>query len=205
MPEPKQTGIVNIRGKEYRTVARRVADFREEHPIDSGWSLLTQIVSIDERAIVIKAQIANPEGRIVAEGFAEEVRASSQINRTSALENCETSAIGRALAAAGLGGTEYASANEVQNAIYQQAAPPATGSTSSEKARLVLTSEVGCKSKEDAEASIRFATDRSLGAADLDRAGDAIYLALMTRWEASGCDWSGYLRAAKQAWDEGGE
>ena len=91
------------------------------------------------------------------------------------------------------------------NSLDGTRAPPAAGSTSSEKARRVLKSDIGCKSREDAEASIRFATDRSLGAADLDRAGDAIYLALMTRWESAGHDWAGYLRAAKQAWDEGGE
>jgi hypothetical protein len=60
---------------------------------------------------------------VIATGLAEEKRTSSQINRTSALENCETSAIGRALAAFGLGGSEYASANEVQNAIHQQSRP----------------------------------------------------------------------------------
>ena len=53
-------------------------------------------------------------------GHAEEVYDSSMINKTSALENCETSAIGRALASAGFGGTEFASADEVANAISQQ-------------------------------------------------------------------------------------
>jgi hypothetical protein len=69
---------------------------------------------------VMKAAVSF-EGEITAgTGYAEEKRGSTQINKTSALENCETSAIGRALAAAGFGGTEYASANEVQNAIHQQ-------------------------------------------------------------------------------------
>ena len=68
----------------------------------------------------MKASISNEQGRLLATGFAEEVRAASKINRTSALENAETSAVGRALAALGLAGTEYASADEVANAITQQ-------------------------------------------------------------------------------------
>jgi deoxycytidylate deaminase len=66
------------------------------------------------------ATILNEQNRIIATGHAEEKRKASQINSTSALENCETSAIGRALAGAGFGGSEFASANEVQNAIQQQ-------------------------------------------------------------------------------------
>ena len=113
-----QSGIVNIRGKEYQTVALRVQKFREAHP---DWAIITAIVSRDDSTVVMVASIINAEGRIIATGHAEENRSASQINQTSALENCETSAIGRALAAAGFGGTEFASANEVQNAIGQQA------------------------------------------------------------------------------------
>ena len=111
------TGIVNIRGKEYMTVALRVQNFREAHP---DWSIVTQIVHRDENEVVMVATILNDQGRILATGHAEEKRKASQINSTSALENCETSAIGRALAGAGFGGSEFASANEVQNAIQQQ-------------------------------------------------------------------------------------
>jgi hypothetical protein len=68
----------------------------------------------------MKAEIIDKDGRTIATGYAEEHRTASQINRTSALENCETSAIGRALANFGLGGGEYASADEVANAINQQ-------------------------------------------------------------------------------------
>jgi hypothetical protein len=114
-----QTGIVNIRGKEYQTVALRVQLFRQQHP---DHSLTTSVVARDEDCVVMQATIADPTGRVIANGHSEEYRKSSQINKTSALENAETSAIGRALAAFGLGGTEFASANEVQNAIHQQAA-----------------------------------------------------------------------------------
>ena len=112
-----ESGIVNIRGKQYTTVAKRVQDFREAHP---EWSLITDILNIDETSVVMKAAILDVEGRIIATGHAEEVRAASQINRSSAVENCETSAIGRALASLGFGGQEFASANEVQGAIQQQ-------------------------------------------------------------------------------------
>ena len=114
------TGIVNIRGKEYQTVALRVQKFRETHPT---WSITTHIEDRTEDYVVMAAEIRNEEERLIATGHAEEFRKSSQINGTSALENCETSAIGRALALAGFGGTEFASANEVQNAIHQQAKP----------------------------------------------------------------------------------
>ena len=112
-------GTVNIHGREYRTVALRVDDFRKKHPIDDGWAIITTATFIDDLVRVV-AQIVSPTGVTVATGIAEEKRGSTQINRTSALENCETSAIGRALAAAGYGGEEYASADEVANAIAQQ-------------------------------------------------------------------------------------
>lgn len=112
-----QTGIVNIRGKEYQTVALRVQLFREKHP---DHSLTTAIVCRDGDCVVMQATIGDPNGRVIATGHSEEYRKTSQINKTSALENAETSAIGRALAAFGMGGTEFASANEVENAIHQQ-------------------------------------------------------------------------------------
>lgn len=118
------TGIVNIRGKQYETVALRVQKFREQHP---NKPLLTEVIHRDVDCVVVKATIADENGQPIATGHAEEYRATSQINKTSALENAETSAIGRALAAFGLGGTEFASANEVQNAIHQQGQPAPAG------------------------------------------------------------------------------
>lgn len=113
----RSTGIVIIGGKEYSTVAKRVQDF---HDTKTGCYINTEIVHRDEECVVMKASIINPEGKILATGHAEEYRASSQLNKSSALENCETSAIGRALACFGFGGTEFASADEVANAIHQQ-------------------------------------------------------------------------------------
>ena len=110
-------GFVNIHGKEYKTVDKRVQEFRASYPT---WSIMTDVVKIDDEQVLIKAQIINPESNIIATGHGHELRASSQINRTSYVENAETSAIGRALACLGLGGTEFASADEVANAIHQQ-------------------------------------------------------------------------------------
>lgn len=116
-PMSKPSGIVVIKGKEYTTVAKRVQDFRAEL---AGYRLVTEIISRDAESVVMKASIYDNNGVLVATGHAEEFRSSSQINETSALENCETSAIGRALACFGFGGTEFASADEVANAIHQQ-------------------------------------------------------------------------------------
>jgi hypothetical protein len=117
-------GIVNIRGKEYKTVALRVAEFREKFP---NYFLTTEIVKIDDDQCIIKAYAGihkdDGQNQVFATGHAQEFRKASQINGTSYVENCETSAIGRALACLGIGGTEFASANEVVNAIYQQSNP----------------------------------------------------------------------------------
>ncbi len=116
-------GEINIRGKIYRTVALRVNEFRTLEKYEN-YGCETDLVSIDNVKVVVKAVITNAENRIVATGYGEEFRSAGNINKTSALENCETSAIGRALACLGLGGEEYASANEVQAAIEGQ--KPAT-------------------------------------------------------------------------------
>ena len=118
----KNNGKVNIHGREYETVALRVQKFKAACP---DHSLTTEVLTRDAECVVMKASIYNPDGRLIATGHAEEYRKSSTINKTSALENAETSAIGRALAAFGLGGTEFATADEVANAIGQQRAAEA--------------------------------------------------------------------------------
>ena len=110
------TGTVKIHGKEYKTVALRIQEFREKHP---DFTIQTELVEANDMLVVMKATISmGPQ--VIATGYAEEVRTASKINRTSALENAETSAVGRALAFFGLGGSEIASADEVANAISQQ-------------------------------------------------------------------------------------
>ena len=116
------TGFVNIHGKQYKTVAARVNDFREQFGM--GYGLITEIIEADTQVVRMKASIVNLEGMVLATGHAEEYRDSSKINKTSALENAETSAIGRALASFGLGGTEFASADEVARAINGKPTAP---------------------------------------------------------------------------------
>lgn len=111
------SGKIIIHGREYETVASRVKRFWESH---DNWSLVTEIVERTEQVVVVKAFLMDETRAVRATGHAEEYRASSQINKTSALENAETSAIGRALATLSMGGHEFASADEVANAIHQQ-------------------------------------------------------------------------------------
>jgi hypothetical protein len=117
---------VKIHGKEYTTVVERINDFRNDERFE-GWSIETDIISTDIENCIIKATIKDSTGKIVGTGLAHEVQGSTNINKTSHVENCETSAIGRALANIGKAGTEYASANEVSDAIINQKVEEATG------------------------------------------------------------------------------
>lgn len=116
---------VKIHGNEYTTVAERIDAFRKDDRYE-GWSIETDIISSDIQDCIIKATIKDSDGKIVGTGLAHEVQGSTNINKTSHIENCETSAIGRALANIGKAGTEYASANEVTNAIINQKIEEAT-------------------------------------------------------------------------------
>jgi len=107
--------------KDYVDVSERVLAFNDLYPIESGYSLRQEIVSINEETgtILIHAWVENAEGKVLRDGHAHEFQANkkSKVNMTSHVENCETSAVGRALGFMGLG-TEYgiASADEVRNA-----------------------------------------------------------------------------------------
>ena len=113
---------INIHGKNYIEVKDRVLQFRAEHP---EWSITTSVVNIGENnSILISASVLDETDRVRATGLAHEFQAdkTSMVNSTSWVENCETSAIGRALASLGYGIEEaYASANEVQSAKAKQA------------------------------------------------------------------------------------
>jgi hypothetical protein len=116
----KKYGVVDIHGKQYKTVVLRVNEFRENCSSTDGWGIVTELVFHDKERAVVAAKIVDPSGRVVGSGLAEEWRNATAINKTSAMEVAETSAIGRALASIGLGGEEYASADEVLNAIKGQ-------------------------------------------------------------------------------------
>ena len=110
---------INIKGKEYVMVHERIKEFRKKYP---NGSILTEMLSNNDGVCVFKAMIylGGKEG-CVAVGHAYEKEASSFINKTSYIENAETSAIGRALGVLGIGiDTSLASADEVANAVKNQ-------------------------------------------------------------------------------------
>ena len=110
----------NIRGKQYVEVNERIKFFRQETKYD-GWGIHTDINMLDGSQCLCKCTITNCDGEVIAQGHAHEVQGSSNINKTSYIENCETSAVGRALAMLGIGiDTSIASANEVNDAIAKQ-------------------------------------------------------------------------------------
>jgi|TARA_R100001163_G_C5061928_1_gene198899 hypothetical protein len=104
-------GVTQRGGKKYTQVVHRMEAFRQMHGTEYGVD--THILVDDGQRVVVKAKITNMDGVTVGAGMAEEIRGQGNVNKTSALENCETSAIGRALASLGLAGGEYASANEM--------------------------------------------------------------------------------------------
>mgnify|MGYP003131438022 FL=1 len=114
---------VNIKGKEYVEVNERLKHFRENY---KNWCLTSDVVELTDDRCVIKATIFDDNGNIRATGHAYEKEGSSFINKTSFVENCETSAWGRALGNLGIGlDTSVASYEEVANAIKQQSKPAA--------------------------------------------------------------------------------
>lgn len=114
----KRMKPVDIKGKNYNTVNQRILAFRELYP---NGSLQTEILSIGEGVVLMKATAYDDDGKVIATGHAQEKEQSSYINKTSYIENCETSAIGRALGIIGIGAIDsLASFEEVANAITQQ-------------------------------------------------------------------------------------
>ena len=108
----------DIKGKEYAEVNQRIKAFRMVYP---QGSIVTQMVSNENGVCVFKASVATDEGVLLGTGTAYEKEDSSFINKTSYIENCETSAVGRALGMAGFGiDVSVASAEEVANAINNQ-------------------------------------------------------------------------------------
>jgi len=109
-------------GKTYQTVAERLREFRGAHPAKDGWGIVTTVEFPSAETVRVRAEIFDPAKRLTATGHAEERRAENIINMTSAVENAETSAIGRALFAAGYGNGEFCSADELMLALKAQAA-----------------------------------------------------------------------------------
>lgn len=108
---------VNIHGKQYKTVAERINELQKD--TSGKYSLFTDIVEFSDQHIVMKARL-EIQDRGSFNGHAFERQDSSHINKAAYIENAETSAIGRALAAAGYSGTEFCSADELVSKLSAQ-------------------------------------------------------------------------------------
>lgn len=109
---------IPVKGKNYAMVPARVQAFRMMCP--DGY-IGTEIIDMHDGVVTMQATVKDETGKVLATGFAQENETSSYINKTSYIENCETSAVGRALGMLGLGSDEQmASAEELCNAITQQ-------------------------------------------------------------------------------------
>ena len=94
---------INIKGKEYIPVNERLIELKKLHP---DYSLISEIVSPVEKSdqyVIIKASVLDENGRVLATGHAMELQKTKGVNETSHVENCETSAWGRALGCLGIG------------------------------------------------------------------------------------------------------
>ena len=118
----KSIKTTDIKGKEYAEVNQRVKAFRFVYP---KGKIETKIISLDgeigNRTVLMRCEVYDDLGNLLATGYAEEKESSTFINKTSFIENCETSAIGRALGQSGFGiDVSIASYEEVENAIANQ-------------------------------------------------------------------------------------
>lgn len=113
----KETGKVEKKG--YAEVHQRIKAFRMVHP---NGNIETQLIYNENGICVFKADIYDSEGKHLANATAQEnIKSNSFINQYNAIENCETSAVGRALGFAGFGvDNSLASAEEVQISIKKQ-------------------------------------------------------------------------------------
>ena len=109
----------NIKGKPYANVVERVKGF---WALYENGRIVTEILEHDGKRVTFRAKVYNGDA-LIATGTASEVQGGSGVNSTSYIENCETSAVGRALGFAGIGDVNIASAEEVALAIAQQPAP----------------------------------------------------------------------------------
>ena len=120
-----QFKTTNIRGKQYVEVNERIKFFRQEEQY-KNWGITTEFPMLTADECLCRCTITDKDGMVIAVGHAHENRTASNINKTSYVENCETSAVGRALAMLGIGiDVSIASANEVQDAIAKQDDKPA--------------------------------------------------------------------------------
>ena len=133
---------VNIKGKEYVEVNERLKEFRNTF---KDYSLTTEIIELTPEYCVLKAIITDDKGIIRATGLAQENRDSSYINKTSYIENCETSAWGRALGNFGIGiDSAICTADELLMALnaQQQEKKPTPAAKTPDQSFLTVGSSV---------------------------------------------------------------
>ena len=109
---------LDIKGKDYIPVNERIKAFRFIYP---RGQILTEIIGLENGVCTMKAEVYDDNGKLLATGHGQEKEGSTFINKTSFIENCETSCIGRALGSLGIGlDCGFASYEEVANAKVQQ-------------------------------------------------------------------------------------
>ena len=91
----KSIKTTDIRGKQYAEVNQRIKAFRMLCP---NGCITSEILSNADGVVIMKASVMDEDGKLLGTGTAYEKEGSSNINKTSYIENCETSAVGRALA-----------------------------------------------------------------------------------------------------------
>jgi len=128
-------GVKVAGGKTYLMVVHRLEILRSVFGMDLG--IETCVIHHDAERVIVQAKITDSNCMIYGSGLAEEYRNDGNVNATSAIENAESSAIGRALASLGLHGGEYPSADEMNKALNSKRKPqkeplpaPASGSWS---------------------------------------------------------------------------
>ena len=123
---------VSIKGKLYVPVNERIRYFNEAY---KNGAILTQIMNHENDSVLIEAKVipdVENEQRFFT-GYAQETKGKGMVNATSYIENCETSAVGRALGFMGIGvESSIASAEEVSNAIAQQKEPKVVENSNTE-------------------------------------------------------------------------
>lgn len=108
----------NLKNKEYAEVNQRIKAFRMVHP---NGAIITDIIRLEDGVVTMKSTIYDDDAKVIGTGLAQEKEGSTFINKTSFIENCETSAVGRALGMCGFGiDVSMASYEEVANAIENQ-------------------------------------------------------------------------------------
>lgn len=116
----KKTGRVT--SKDYAVVNERIKAFRMLYP---GGCISTELISDDGERCMFRAVVSDENCHVLGTGTAFELKSASFINASSYIENCETSAVGRALAMCGIGiDVSIASYEEVANAIQNQPTEP---------------------------------------------------------------------------------